>query len=175
MLKEIDVHVTCCAWRKKVILKSEDFQNLQLSSTGFSDIKRYTYEVVNFAFKHLNSISTHHHQLRLAIVLCGTRKMHALNKTYRNLDKSTNILSFSQVIKNDENSDEIVGDIYICYKSIEEEIHELNMTFLHRFTQLVVHGILHTIGYDHDNQNDADKMESTEDTIMSTLGFPKFY
>ncbi|WPX97747.1 rRNA maturation RNase YbeY [Candidatus Fokinia crypta] len=175
MLKEISVYITCCRWRKEVAFQSEELRDLQFSDVKFDNVKKYTYAITEFTLEYLSNIKRHNNGIRLEVILCGTRKMIALNKAYRGLNKSTNVLSFSQIIKNSENNDELIGDLYICHKPIVDEISELNVTFLHRFTQLIVHGILHITGYDHDNKSSADEMELIEDMLMNKIGFSKFY
>lgn len=84
-----------------------------------------------------------------------------LNRHYRNIDKSTDVLSF----KLDEKTDG--GDIVICYKYARKQSKKWHMTLSESVALLLVHGLLHLAGYDHEDPKDRDKMEKAEDQILA--------
>ncbi|MGH1541160.1 MAG: rRNA maturation RNase YbeY [Arenicella sp.] len=95
---------------------------------------------------------------------------HALNQQFRNKDYATNVLSFtydSPVADSDEVP--YLGDIVICYPVIQRESEEQEKTLSSHLTHMVVHGILHLCGYDHEENEEAEKMEQLEIEILAKL------
>jgi probable rRNA maturation factor len=86
-----------------------------------------------------------------------------LNNDYRGQDKPTDVLSFRL---EEENG----GDIIICPEIAEKEAREWGMTTDSIWQLLLVHGILHLSGFDHEKEQDRAKMEEAEATIMAKLG-----
>ncbi len=91
-----------------------------------------------------------------------------LNATYRHKDKPTNVLSFPY-------EPPLIGDIVICAAVVKEEALLQNKQENAHWAHMVVHGILHLLGYDHENDADAERMESEEVKILTELGFPNPY
>ncbi|MDO8700913.1 MAG: rRNA maturation RNase YbeY, partial [Undibacterium sp.] len=91
-----------------------------------------------------------------------------LNKDYRGKDYATNVLTFAYT----ENSDAEVtqADIILCTDVLEKEAAEQNKTLLEHAQHLVVHGVLHAQGYDHESDEDAEEMEALEVEILAGLG-----
>jgi probable rRNA maturation factor len=92
-----------------------------------------------------------------------------LNDTYRGKNKPTNVLSFPY------EDAPLMGDIVFCPKVIYAEAKAQNKTVIAHMAHLVVHGMLHLMGYDHLNDRDAKEMESLETEIMADLGFADPY
>ena len=92
-----------------------------------------------------------------------------LNKHYRKIDKPTNILSF--LIEDNP----LIGDLILCHPIIKKEAKEQNKEVISHYAHLVIHGYLHLLGYDHENDNEATKMEAKEISALSRLGFPNPY
>lgn len=112
------------------------------------------------------------------ISVIGDRKMRELNKKYRGTDKTTDVLSFSFELEKKEgfvnppNSDSLnLGDILISYPQLLEKAVKENRLVDEMTSLLVVHGILHLLGYDHEKPADAFVMEKMEDQIL--LEIPK--
>lgn len=99
-----------------------------------------------------------------------------LNSTYRQKHKPTNVLSFPFDMP-EELHDEIplLGDIIICADVIEEEAAAQHKTAEAHWAHMVVHGTLHLLGYDHEQQDEAEAMEAEEIKILLTLGFSNPY
>ncbi len=96
-----------------------------------------------------------------------------LNKDYRGKDYATNVLTFAYT----ENSDAEVtqADIILCTDVLEKEAAEQNKTLLEHAQHLVVHGVLHAQGYDHESDEDAEEMEALEVEILAGLGLDNPY
>ncbi len=97
-----------------------------------------------------------------------------LNEKWRNAQGPTNVLSFPYSDLN-ETTKSIQGDIVICAPVILREAAEQKKSVDAHWAHIIVHGILHLLGYDHDNENDANEMESLETSILGKLKIPDPY
>lgn len=97
-----------------------------------------------------------------------------LNEKWRNAQGPTNVLSFLYSDLN-ETTKSIQGDIVICAPVILREAAEQKKSVDAHWAHIIVHGILHLLGYDHDNENDANEMESLETSILGKLKIPDPY
>src|SRR5215510_6364046 len=102
------------------------------------------------------------------ILLAGDKKLRALNHDFRGKDKPTNVLSFP-------GNDGYAGDIAIAYGVTEAEAKATAKTFADHAAHLVVHGVLHLAGYDHERPKDAKVMEPLEVKILKRLGIADPY
>ena len=110
----------------------------------------------------------------LAIRVVDADESQELNKTFRGQDYPTNVLSFPADIQLPEEP-KILGDIAICLPVIKQEAGEQSKRFDQHFAHMVVHGCLHLMGYDHEDEHDADQMETKEIGILENLGYPNPY
>ena len=110
----------------------------------------------------------------LLIRLVSPVEIQVLNKEYRNKNQVTNVLSFQSDIP-DEVEESILGDVVICVDVVREEALFGNKKFGDHLTHMVVHGILHLIGHDHEDITSANKMESIEIDFLGKLGISNPY
>lgn len=110
----------------------------------------------------------------VSIVLTDDAAQQQLNRQWRGIDKSTNVLSFPQIEPFAPVSG-LLGDIVLARETLEREAAELGKPLDHHFTHLVVHGFLHLLGYDHVEESDALQMERLETQILASLGIPDPY
>ncbi len=116
--------------------------------------------------------------LELSLVLADDSFVRKLNKNYRAQDKATNVLSF---VQEEENSPflagepHILGDIILAYETLMYEAGEQRKSFEDHTIHLIVHGLLHLIGYDHIEEEDAQEMEELEVQILNELGLKNPY
>ena len=108
----------------------------------------------------------------VSIVLTDDSEMRKLNRTWRSVDKPTNVLSFPARTGGDA---KMLGDIVVAYETLERECDEEGRQFLHHLAHLTVHGFLHLIGYDHQTDAQAYEMETLESKIMARLTMPDPY
>jgi probable rRNA maturation factor len=116
--------------------------------------------------------------VELVIRIVDAIESQALNKQFRNKAEPTNVLSFpfelpaelSTELKNNH-----LGDLVICAPVMYQEAFEQNKPEVAHWAHIVVHGLLHLQGYDHQNESDATTMESKEIKIMNRLGYPDPY
>ena len=112
--------------------------------------------------------------LELVIRVVDANESQELNKTFRGKDYPTNVLSFPADIQLPEGPT-ILGDIAICLPVVKREADEQSKRFDQHFAHMVVHGCLHLMGYDHEDEHDADQMEAKEIGILENLGYPNPY
>ncbi len=112
--------------------------------------------------------------IEISILLSNDKKQHQLNLKWRNIDKSTNVLSFPQIEPFAPLSG-LLGDISFAYETITSECKQLNIEFSQHFTHLLVHGLLHLLGYDHQNEESARIMEDKEIKILKILAIGNPY
>ncbi|MCG8325672.1 MAG: rRNA maturation RNase YbeY [Thiotrichales bacterium] len=97
-----------------------------------------------------------------------------LNRRYRNKTGPTNVLSFAYEMDTGSDS-KLTGDIVICASIVAREAGEQNKELVSHWAHMVIHGTLHLMGYDHESDDDASKMETLECKLMSHLGYPDPY
>ncbi len=95
-------------------------------------------------------------EVNLRIV--GEREGRSLNRTFRNIDRATNVLSFH------------TGDIVLCHPVIRREAQAQGKSLAAHYAHLVVHGVLHLRGYQHEKKRDAARMEAREIRLLQRLG-----
>lgn len=105
----------------------------------------------------------------LSIVLTDDAEQRVLNRDWRGIDKSTNVLSFPQIAPFGPVSG-LLGDIILARETLVREADEQGGSFDDHFTHLVVHGFLHLLGYDHMDDDEALVMEGLETQILASLG-----
>ena len=108
----------------------------------------------------------------LVLRFCDAAESQRLNAQYRQKDYATNVLTFEYGI--DEHN-RLSGDIIICTEVLEKEATEQSKPFLHHAAHLCVHGLLHALGYDHIDTDDAEDMEALEIDILHLLHIPNPY
>jgi probable rRNA maturation factor len=103
----------------------------------------------------------------ITLRIVGNRESHFLNRKYRGKGKPTNVLSFPY--------GDGEGDVVLCNPLIAREARAQRKTLAAHYAHLVVHGILHLRGYDHETKRDAARMERAETRILRRLGFGNPY
>ncbi len=97
-----------------------------------------------------------------------------LNETYRHKQGATNILSFSVEIP--EGIDlNLLGDLVICAPVLEKEAQQQGKILAHHWAHIIIHGVLHLLGYDHLDDEQAEEMESKEIILLQKLNIPNPY
>lgn len=114
--------------------------------------------------------------VEITLRIVAIDEMTAFNETYRHKKGPTNVLSFPfeapEIVKL---ATDPLGDIVICADVINREAKEQGKTARSHWAHMIVHGILHLLGFDHENDRDAKKMESLEIELMKGMGFKDPY
>jgi probable rRNA maturation factor len=99
-----------------------------------------------------------------------------LNRDYRKRDYATNVLTFAYNEGEElAPEDPVQADIILCTDVLQREADEQKKTVEEHTAHLVVHGVLHAQGYDHEHEEEAGEMEDLERDILESLGFPNPY
>jgi probable rRNA maturation factor len=108
-----------------------------------------------------------------SILLTGDDRMRELNKTFRGKDQPTNVLSFPS--SEEHNGVRFFGDVALAFETLVREAAEERKRVDAHLSHLAAHGVLHLLGFGHDNDRDAEAMEAKETKILASLGFPDPY
>lgn len=115
--------------------------------------------------------------LEISVVFANDAVIQTLNREYRYKDYPTNILSFAflDAKENPENVAMALGDLILAFETIAREAGEEKKLLKDHITHLLVHGTLHLLGYDHETNDDASLMETTEIRILQGLNIQNPY
>lgn len=105
-------------------------------------------------------------ELTVRIVTCEESRQ--LNGQYRDIDKPTNVLSFAFEAPAEIDIN-LLGDLVICADIVEQEAKQQNKPIFHHWLHMLVHGTLHLLGFDHIENEDAERMEGLEIAILAKL------
>ncbi len=112
----------------------------------------------------------------LSLVFTDDAAIKELNNDWRDKDKPTNVLSFPAFpIKPGQAPGPMLGDIVIALETVVREAEDEEKSFDHHLTHLIVHGVLHLLGYDHETDDEAEEMEQLERKILARLAIPDPY
>ena len=106
----------------------------------------------------------------VSLCLADDPALRALNLRWRGLDKPTNVLSFPAPQPGRRGDPTTLGDIALAYETLAREAGDLGVPLADHYRHLLVHGFLHLIGYDHETDAEAGRMEALETRILTRLG-----
>lgn len=121
--------------------------------------------------------------VEISVRLTSDDEVHHLNKQYRGKDKPTNVLSFPMVqpdlietvSQNSDDGELLLGDIVLAHGVCVAEAAERGIAVETHATHLMVHGVLHLLGYDHMDDDEAEAMEAIERDALASLGIDDPY
>lgn len=113
-------------------------------------------------------------EAEVSLMLVDDQRIHALNLEYRGVDRPTDVLSFALQEEMEEEpesefEDEMLGDIVISIPRARVQAEEYGHSFEREVVYLAVHGTLHLLGYDHEEEADKQEMRSKEEEVMALL------
>ncbi len=114
----------------------------------------------------------------LAIVLADDALVRALNKDYRGVDKATNVLAFLYADSESAPTPDVgdaLGDVVIALETTLSEAQTAGQSLPDHLSHLVIHGVLHLLGYDHANDREAETMEDLEIQALAGIGVTNPY
>ena len=112
------------------------------------------------------------HEITIRIV--DESESQAMNKKYRCRDRPTNVLSFPADLPPGVDHP-LLGDLVICAPLLEREATAQGKESQAHWAHLVIHGVLHLLGHDHQQPDEADEMEALETAILASIGYPDPY
>jgi probable rRNA maturation factor len=113
--------------------------------------------------------------------LSDDEAVHKLNKEFRGMDKPTNVLSFANIDDDffwdtlDEVDEAELGDIILAFETLVREAQEKNISVYALYCHLLVHGFLHLLGFDHQEDDEAEEMENLEIDILASFSIDNPY
>lgn len=119
-------------------------------------------------------LQNHHEGQELTIRFVDEAEIQLLNATYRQKDKTTNVLSFPYEQAPGLHVP-LLGDLVLCAPVILDEAQNQGKTSDAHWAHILIHGILHLLGYDHIKTGDAEKMEQFEVNLLAKLGYANPY
>ena len=106
----------------------------------------------------------------LSILVTGDKQIQELNQQYLNRDKPTNVLAFPMTSEQDGIDTGMLGDIVISVDTAKKEAMEMDITLHERIYQLLIHGLLHLMGFDHElSQKEEKRMQKEEKRLFALL------
>ena len=117
-------------------------------------------------------------RVELSITLTDDAQQLQLNRRYRDEDVSTNVLAFrawEPGMRVTPGAPLLLGDVVLAFETVAREANEQVKPFCYHVRHLIVHGVLHLLGYDHRREADAIRMEHLETSILAKLGVPDPY
>ncbi|WP_273722559.1 rRNA maturation RNase YbeY [Bartonella sp. AU18XJBT] len=150
--------------------------DIMVKSAGWNDEKM----LYNITEKALMT-TMHHVSLEdvvseISLLFTDDEHMAQINAQWRNKNKSTNVLSFPAFpLKAGNRPGPMLGDIIIARETVVFEAEKEGKTFQDHLTHMIVHGILHLLGYDHETDDEAYKMEKLEREILQKLSIKDPY
>ena len=156
-----------------------------LESVDF-DAQKVAFELKDLVFDYVKKECQHEllsydKELSLNVCLSNDEEVHGLNKEFRGMDKPTNVLSFAS-IDDDEFWDELeediehnLGDIILSFETLWREALEKGISVYAHYCHLLVHGFLHLLGFDHQEDEEAEEMEALEVEILGMFSIDNPY
>ncbi len=150
---------------------------MEISVINLQDKINIDEETINLLKKSINySLDKEffYQQAEVSIVLTDNEYIKILNEKYRGINAPTDVLSFpmiddfNNIILSDE-TELLLGDIVISLEKVDEQSKEFGHSFNRELIFLAVHGLLHLLGYDHENKEDEEEMRTKEEEILSGI------
>jgi probable rRNA maturation factor len=111
----------------------------------------------------------------ISLLLTDDRRIRIVNRDWRGFDKATNVLSFPAAPADRIETSPVLGDIVVAYETVAREAEAEGKTASDHFSHLVIHGLLHLLGEDHETEADARRMEGLEVAALARLGIADPY
>lgn len=164
-------------------LQTHSFVTVQIDSPDWA--KWHSEEEWSAFFRKISSpILEYFHlngDLEISVFLTNDNYVHTLNRDYRSKDYPTNVLSFPQYTFQEiqflekEGKTLLLGDVVLALETIQKEVLEQDKLFMNHVVHLYIHSILHLLGFDHVEDDEAEDMEKLEVYFLEHLGLQNPY
>lgn len=147
----------------------------------YIDIQNACDELLPFSEEQINAwvtlpLVTEFPSAELTLRFVNIQEMTTLNHTYRKINKPTNVLAFPATYPKDLALDHpFLGDIVVCPDVLLKESQSFETSLNAHWAHILIHGVLHLLGYDHIKEDDALIMQSIESRLLATLGYDNPY
>ena len=146
-----------------------NFEIIDELNSNLYEIKELN-KFVEFSLKYLKL-----NNVIFNIIIVSKEKIQEINKTYRNIDRVTDVISFAledddSFIKTDFR---VLGDIYICLDKAKEQAQDYGHSLKREISFLTIHGLLHLLGYDHMTETDEKEMFGLQEMILNEYGLER--
>ncbi|HPN90297.1 MAG TPA: rRNA maturation RNase YbeY [Bacilli bacterium] len=109
----------------------------------------------------------------LSVIFVNEEEMHQINKQYRNIDRSTDVISFAEVDSGYDHLPYELGDIFVNTDRVKSQADSFGHSEKREFAFLILHGMLHLLGYDHQTETDEKRMFALQDEILNRLAIER--
>jgi probable rRNA maturation factor len=109
----------------------------------------------------------------LSVIFVNEEEMHQINKQYRNIDRSTDVISFAEVDSGYDHLPYELGDIFVNTDRVKSQADSYGHSEKREFAFLILHGMLHLLGYDHQTETDEKRMFALQDEILNRLAIER--
>ena len=113
--------------------------------------------------------------MEVSLLFCDDTTIRRLNSQWRGIDKATNVLSFATADHTETDELILLGDVILAYETCHKEAQEMRIEFGDHVAHLILHGFLHLLGFEHDEEDTAAAMESLEIRILNSMGLHNPY
>ena len=150
MTKKIEINFFCQSnhWSKRMAKIKEIVKNIISLNDSYFDDKKFYF---------------------LNLIFVDDVRIKNLNKMYRNKNKTTDVLTFVKLLKNNKAKNNVYCDIFFAAEIIKKDAKKSLINFYDHVTHLIIHCFLHVNGYDHKNNSDFLKMKDLEEKILMKL------
>jgi probable rRNA maturation factor len=149
--------------------KMKDIEIFNESNKEIENIEDYE-KLTDYITKYMKVSDAHFN-----VIFVDNDKIHEINKTYRNIDRETDVISFALEDDKTFNTSEFrfLGDIYISIDKAISQAKEYNHSLKREISFLITHGFLHLLGYDHMNKDDEKIMFKLQEEILDSYGIKR--
>lgn len=166
----LNVAEECPQWTEAV-----DFDAFKVAE----ELKDLTFEYVAEVAKH--ALLARDMTYAVNVCLSNDEAVHKLNREFRGMDKPTNVLSFANIDDDefgdslDDMEDAELGDIILAFETLQREADIKHISVYAHYCHLLVHGFLHLLGFDHQDDKEAEEMEGLETEILAQFSIDDPY
>lgn len=133
-------------------------------------------QILNQGIEKAIAVAEGPEEAEVSLTLVDDQRIHELNRDYRGVDRPTDVLSFALQEETEDEpdildyEDDLLGDIIISVERARSQAEEYGHSFERELVYLAVHGTLHLLGYDHEQEEDKVEMRRQEENVMSQIG-----